>query len=155
MTVKILKYIFGFIIITSLSSCISSDDDSNLGNNNQTQLLIESYLQSGTWKVTYFKDSGVDETNHFSEFSFTFGSNGGLTASNGIETYTGTWSVTDSNSNDDSEDDLHLNIYFNLTNDFEDLNEDWNFISYSSSIIELIDISGGNGGTDYLTFEKI
>ena len=39
-------------------------------------------------------------------------------------------------------------------NDFEDLNDDWDIISQSSSKIELIDISGGNGGTDYLTFEK-
>jgi hypothetical protein len=39
-------------------------------------------------------------------------------------------------------------------NDFEDLNDDWDIISRSSTKIELIDISGGNGGTDYLTFEK-
>ena len=37
---------------------------------------------------------------------------------------------------------------------FEDLNDDWDFISQSSTKIELIDVSGGNGGTDYLTFEK-
>jgi len=42
----------------------------------------------------------------------------------------------------------------NLTNDFEDLNDDWDFISQSATKVELIDVSGGNGGTDYLTFEK-
>jgi hypothetical protein len=57
-------------------------------------------------------------------------------------------------SNDDSQDDLDFNIYFNLTNDFEDLNDDWDFITFSETKIELIDISEGNGGTDYLTFIK-
>jgi len=46
---------------------------------------------------------------------------------------------------------LELVINFNLTNDFEDLNDDWHFVSQSSTKIELIDISGG---TDNLTFEK-
>jgi hypothetical protein len=46
------------------------------------------------------------------------------------------------------------NIYFNLTNDFEELNDDWDFITQSSSKIELKDLSGGDGGIDYLTFEK-
>jgi hypothetical protein len=41
-----------------------------------------------------------------------------------------------------------------LTNDFEDLNDDWDFISQSANKIELLDVSGGSGETDYLTFEK-
>jgi hypothetical protein len=41
-----------------------------------------------------------------------------------------------------------------LTNDFEDLNDDWDIISHSPTKIELKDVSGGNGGTDYLTFEN-
>lgn len=50
--------------------------------------------------------------------------------------------------------DIDFNIYFNLSNEFEDLNDDWDLISRSDSKIELFDVSGGNGGTDYLTFEK-
>jgi hypothetical protein len=41
------------------------------------------------------------------------------------------------------------------SSDFEDLVDDWDFISVSNTKIELIDISGGNGGTDYLTFERL
>jgi hypothetical protein len=37
----------------------------------------------------------------------------------------------------------------------DDLSDDWDILSYSATKIELIDVSGGNGGTDYLTFEKI
>lgn len=115
---------------------------------------VQNYAQSGTWRISKFIDSSTDETYHFTGFNFTFQSNGVLVATNGSVTYNGTWSITDSNSNDDSKDDLHFNITFNLTNAFEDLNDDWHILSYASSKIELFDESGGNGDTDYLTFEK-
>lgn len=115
---------------------------------------VKSNVQSGTWRITKFIDSGVDETNYFTGYNFTFNSSGVLNANNGTNNYNGTWSITDSNSNDDSPNDLDFNIYFNLTNNFLDLNDDWDFVSQSSTKIELIDVSGGNGGTDYLTFEK-
>jgi len=120
----------------------------------QVQNTIQTNVQSGTWRITLFEDSGVDETKNFAGYKFIFNSNGVLTSSNGINNYDGTWSITDSNSNDDSQDDLDFNINFNLTNEFMELNDDWDFISNSATKIELIDISGGNGGTDYLTFEK-
>ena len=115
---------------------------------------VKSNVQTGTWRISKFIDSGVDETNYFTGYNFTFNSSGVLNANNGTNNYNGTWSITDSNSNDDSRNDLDFNIYFNLTNNFLDLNDDWDIISQSSTKIELIDVSGGNGGTDYLTFEK-
>ena len=77
-----------------------------------------------------------------------------LNANNGSNNYDGTWSITDSNSDDDSQDDLHFNIHFTQNNEFEDLNDDWDILSNSDTKIELRDISGGNGGTDFLTFDK-
>lgn len=117
---------------------------------------VQEYVQSGTWKMTKFIDSGDDELYHFSSYTFTFSESGTVTASNGTNNYSGTWSITKSNSSDDDNDnsDLDFNIQFNLTNNFEDLNDDWDIISHSKTKIELIDVSGGNGGTDYLTFEK-
>lgn len=115
---------------------------------------IETNVQEGTWRVTRFIDSGDDETQNFNGYNFTFNDSGELSATNGSATHKGSWSVTDSNSDDDNPDDLHFNIQFNLTNNFEDLNDDWEIISDSETKIELKDVSGGNGGTDYLTFEK-
>jgi hypothetical protein len=67
----------------------------------------------------------------------------------------GTWSITDSNSNDDdSLDDLDFNINFTVSNQLDDLSDDWDIISYTETEIKLIDVSGGNGGTDYLTLSK-
>lgn len=131
-------------------SC-SNDDDNSSSN---TQNEIQNHVMNGTWRISKFIDSGDDETNHFTGYNFNFMDDGSVSAQNGNNTYNGTWSVTNSNSNDDSSNDLDFNLHFNLTNDFEDLNDDWDFISQSSTKIELIDVSGGNGGTDYLTFEK-
>ena len=88
-------------------------------------------------------------------YNFTFNNSGVLNANNGTNNYDGTWSISDSSSNDDnSQDDLDFNINFNITNNFEELNDDWDIISYSSTKIELIDTSDDNSETDYLTFEK-
>ncbi|MCS6981310.1 MAG: hypothetical protein N2110_02080 [Flavobacteriales bacterium] len=119
-----------------------------------TQETIQNNLKSGTWRISSFIDSGTDETYHFNGFSFTFQANGILTATNGTTTYTGSWSLTDSNSGDDSHHDLHFHIHFDLTNEFGDLNDDWHIQSQSPTKIELYDVSGGGSGTDYLTFEK-
>ena len=138
------------VVLLSFISCSNDDDNSSINIQNQ----VQNNVQSGTWRITKFEDSGKDETNHFAGYNFTFISTSVLNANNGITNYDGTWSLTYSNSDDDSVDDLDFNINFNLTNDFEDLNDDWDFISQTATKIELIDISGGNGETDYLTFEK-
>ena len=151
-----------FLVLLSLSfvmSCTSNDDNDNPNNNDQQIAAIVTAVQSGTWRISNFNDSGQNETSDFNGYSFTFNVNGSLVASNGTTTVNGTWSVTDdSNSNDDSssDDDVDFNIFFSVpeSSDFEDLNDDWDVVSSSSTRIELIDISGGNGGTDRLTFEK-
>ena len=148
-----LKYIPAFltaiVLVLLLTSCSNSSNDQSV----PSQTVIQNNVQSDSWKITYFNDSGKDETNHFSGYTFKFGANGTLIAT-GSSTQTGSWSITDSNSNDDSVDDLDVNIQFSLGNDFDDLSEDWSIVSQSTTRIELIHVSGGNGGTDYLTFEK-
>lgn len=153
----------GFLLMLSfslMSSMCSTDDDDGSTNNNSQQIAeIESTAQSGAWRITNFNDSGQNETSDFNGYEFTFNTDGSLVATNGSNAITGTWSVTDdSNSNDDSSsnDDIDFNIFFPVpeSSDFEDLNDDWDIVSTSSTKIELIDVSGGNGGTDTLTFEK-
>lgn len=151
------KHLTSTLIAIGLSffavvSCSNSDDDANSPTTSPTE--VQNILQNGTWKITRLIDSAEDETSQFTGYNFTFQNSGVLTASNGNTNYSGTWSILTSSSDDDSLDDLELFINFNLTNDFEDLNDEWDFISKSSTKIELIDISGGNGGTDYLTFER-
>ena len=142
-----LKILVGSIAIILASSSCKKEDVKQKEN-------IETEITSGTWRISYFNDSGINETENFNSYNFTFNSNGTLTAANGSNTYSGTWTITDSNSNDDSSEDLDFNIYFNQTNNFENLNDDWDIISHSPSELKLKDVSGGNGGTDELTFVK-
>lgn len=148
------KYFFlSCLLITFVFVSCSSDDDNDNTNADKTE--AEATLKDGTWRITNFVDSGEDETDNFTGYNFTFQPSGVLNASNGTNDYNGTWSIVDSNSSDDdSSDDLELLINFDLTNDFEELNEDWHFVSHTASRIELMHISGGDGDTDFLSLEK-
>ena len=155
------KYMYGLLLMLSFSlislSC-SSDDEKMDSNNSADIILIKNIIQSNSWQITSFVDSGIDETNHFTGYSFTFYSNGILMATNDSNEVNGTWSIIDSsNSNDDSNssDDIDFNIFFPSPANFsDDLSEDWEILSKNDNEIQLIHISGGNGGTDTLTFEK-
>lgn len=141
------------LLLAALFSSCSSDDN----NTNETNSIssVTSIAVSGTWRITYYFDTDKEETNNFSGYNFTFGSNGVLTATNGTLTQTGTWSVTDSNSNDDNSiSDLDFNIAFASPATFLELTDDWEIIERTSTVIKLKDVSGGNGGIDYLTFTK-
>ena len=135
------------------SACSSSDDDDGSNNNNANPQEVINIAQSGNWTITYFFDTDSDESSDFNGYTFTFADTGVLTATNGSSTIIGTWSVTNSSSSS-SNSDLDFNISFVSPPNFEELSDDWDIISYTSTKIELIDINGGNGGTDYLTFEK-
>lgn len=136
-------------LLTTTSCSNSTDNPADL-----TPTVIQNNVQTGDWKITSYIDSGKDETSHFSGYFFTFNSNGTISATNGSVTNAGTWSLTDSNSNDDTPGVVDFTILFNLGNDFDSLSEDWQILSQTSKKIELKHVSGGNGGTDFLTFEK-
>lgn len=140
---------FGF-----LTAC--SDDDSSSTNGNPTEVV--NTVKQGTWRVTSFTEDTNDETHHFTGYNFTFGDNNVVTATNGTNTYTGTWSVTDSSNSSDDDDnnnsDIDFNIMFATPENFTELNDDWDILERTDTKIRLRDVSGGNGGTDLLTFEK-
>ena len=52
-----------------------------------------------------------------------------------------------------SSGDIDFNIFFASPVDFSELSEDWDIITNSSSKIELMHVSGGNGGTDLCHFK--
>lgn len=150
-----------FIFTGILISCGNDDDDNN--NSNQTSAdQTTAIAQNGTWRITYFFDSDTDETSDFAGINFTFNSDGSVIASGNGMLQDGTWSVSDNSGNSSNDDDGNstsdddFNLFFPVPESsiFEDLNDDWDFISVSDTKIELTDVSGGNGGTDFLTFEK-
>lgn len=151
---KTKSILFGFLALCLMSAC--SDDDNNSVNNNTNTSEVIQTVQSGNWRVTSFVEDGNDETNHYTGFTFTFGANNVLTAQNGDTVHTGTWSVTQDNSDDDDSpgSDIDFNIGFSAPPQFEELSDDWDILERTATKIRLVDVSGGNGGTDYLNFEK-
>ncbi|WP_236641974.1 hypothetical protein [Dokdonia sinensis] len=147
--------------LLSFSSC-ETDDNSDSSENNQVEVSAVNSVAtaSGTWRVSSYIDDGENETSDYNGYDFTFGDDGVLTATNGTTTLVGTWSVSrdDDSSDDDgsSDSDVDFNIFFNVSddNDFDDLNDDWDIVSVDDDTIVLIDISGGDGSTDRLTFQK-
>jgi hypothetical protein len=140
------------------TSCSSDNNDDTMQDPSVAVQAVTDLAVSGSWTISSYIDSGTDETNDFNGYTFTFNADGSLVAVNGSATITGNWSVTSDDSSDDddydSDDDIDFNIMFSAPPEFAELSDDWDIVSRSASRIELIDISGGNGGTDTLTFEK-
>jgi hypothetical protein len=132
-----------FILSIVFASCKKDDTDTVITTTNVT-----STVTSGNWRVTYYFDSNQDETINFAGYSFVFNPNGTITAFKAPTVVTGTWAP----GNDDSKVKLILN--FLSPSNFSELSEDWQVIERTDTRIKLQHISGGNGGTDFLTFEK-
>jgi len=109
---------------------------------------VTTTVSAGTWRVTYYWDTNRDETANFNGFNFTFGTSNLVSASNSLLTINGTWSIA----NDDSK--VKLILAFTTSANFIEISDDWHVIERTDTKIRLQDVSGGNGGTDYLTFEK-
>ena len=147
--------ILSLIFMLNVASMCSNDDSPSNSNPSVDPTPVINTVNNGTWRVTFYEESGVNHTSYFTGYNFTFGPGSTLTATNGTNTYTGSWSVTSDNSNDDSpSNDLDFNIAFSTPSNFSELTEDWNILEYTATKVRLVHISGGNGGTDYITFEK-
>ncbi|CAM3303590.1 hypothetical protein [Aequorivita lipolytica] len=117
------------------------------GGGNTTELT--NILKDGQWFVQSYIDDGDDETNDYSGYILTFNTDGSVIAENSSNTITGTWSVVNSSNG------LDVILDFGTAMPFDEFNDDWDVDTYTTTRVELFDISGGNGGTDYLTFEKL
>jgi len=125
-----------------LSVSCTKDDDNSITS-------ISNTLSSGSWRITYFVDSGQDETGDFAGYDLTFSGNSNtVIASNGTNSVSGAWAVSNDGSN------AELNLDFGTNDLFDDLNEDWHVLERTNVKVRMEHISGGGGGTDYLTLDK-
>ena len=106
---------------------------------------LETILVDGLWFVSLYDDDGDNETADYNGYQLNFNTNGTVTASNGTVIY-GTWQVLSSGNK--------LLLDFGSV-PFDEFNDDWDVISVTDIRVELQDVSGGNGGTDTLVFEKL
>ena len=118
------------------------------GNSNN---FIE-HLTTDDWFVSLLDDDGEIETCHYVTYTFNFAANQTVTATSASNTVNGTWEVQTSSSG------LDLVLNFEITGEddpFDDLNDDWDVVEFNSTLFSLLDVSGGNGGTDILKFGRI
>lgn len=136
-------------VLILLASCKKDDSNTTASFSTSTSSFTKINLPSGKWKISYYNDNGTDETTDYTGYEFQFNSSGSVAATNGANSVTGSWS----SGTDDNQ--LKLILDFPAANSISELNDDWHIVEQSSSKVKLEDISGGGGGTDYLTFEKI
>jgi hypothetical protein len=142
-----LSVLFALLMFNVTTMC-SSDDDSN-SSPSQVITNTQNAVVNGTWRVTLFSEDGSNQTSNFSNYNFTFNSNGTLSATNGSTTMNGTWTT----GIDDSTPKMYINFHL-VNGPFEEISEDWRIMFNSNSKIELKHVSGGDGSIDLLTFEK-
>lgn len=130
------------VIEESIDDC---DDDSGNGGGGSSD--FSEVISSGTWFISYFAEDNDNETSNFNGYNFTFSSSGIVTAIKTTTTVNGSWS------NYMDSGDSKLDLSFNGST-LDQIEEDWEITEYSSTIIKLKHVSGGNGGTDYLYFTK-
>ena len=109
---------------------------------------LESILTDGLWIVASYTEDSDDQTSDYAGYELDFDMDGTVSASNGSNTNNGTWSVFSSGN--------QMTLDFGTDIPFEEFNDDdWDVISVSSSQLVIQDVSGGGGGTDTLTLQKI
>lgn len=147
-------------VMVALIACNTGNDT-----NPDSQAVVNevsTLVKSGDWVITYFAQDNIDETSNYDGFTFVFGTDGTLTATKNSDVLTGIWSVSHEDNGDDSADDnphpefedIDFNIHFTAPDLMAELSEDWEIVSHTDTKIELKHVSGGDGGVDYLTFEK-
>ena len=130
-------------VILGLVSCNSVDD-------NPVFVAIPATpantVKCGVWRVTLYQEADNVQTDHFTGYNFTFGTDNSITANNVTNTYSGNWSFTtdDSGTSD-------FNIFFASTDNFAELTEDWDVLESTSTKLRIKYTSGGDGSVDYLT----
>lgn len=114
---------------------------------------IHDNMIQGSWRIASYTDDGVVETDTWYGDTFVFSEGGTFTIS-GVHSATGTWLVQREEGDEDDKR-THLEFVMNVRGDFvDDLSEDWHVMDFSNTELKLIDRSGGNGVSDYLTFVK-
>jgi hypothetical protein len=148
------------IIIKINSACAPSSDDLKTGyrSNGVTpvdnQNCVTIIVTDGTLKIDLYCDPDRNETIDFKVLTFSFEDNNLLHASDGTNTYNGTWSITDNNGYIDNLSNLKFDISFTSPLNFVETVDRWELIDKSSSTIQLNDVIYGDGEKDFSTFSR-
>lgn len=122
------KLFFIPLLAVMLFSCTNSDTTSDPAADvaAQTQMVMKN-----DWVVSYYLDSGKDETSDFNGYRFSFNANGSFLATLSTQSFTGSWALLQGSSSPDdsgnnSDDHLSkLTIAISGNKQMDDLNHKW------------------------------
>lgn len=86
--------VFSLLTLLFFTDCRKSSDPP----------LLTSIITQGSWYVNLMKQNNVNQTAAYANWQFTFKADKGMVVTNGVDTYTGTWSE------DEAKDKFILNI---------------------------------------------
>jgi hypothetical protein len=136
------------ILTTATSNTTIADDNSASSKDASSTVAtigINKPLLTGVWSVSYYFDK-TNKTSKFAGYSLDINATGGITAIKGTNGTNGTWVLNTGLTK--------FTIAFTSVNLLLEISEDWKVISQTATKLELVHVSGGNGGTDYLTLVK-
>lgn len=142
MKTKVIQAVLSIIAIASLTVSCKKEDNSPAVSGSSVSTVIT----SGSWRVSYYHENSDDHTTDFSGYTFTFSSNGTMTAAKSSSTTNGTWEIDDSNVNE-----FHMSI--GSSTPLNKLTHGWLIISQSSSEIHMKDDNSSH--SEELHFTKI
>lgn len=110
---------------------------------------LRNFMMGGEWTVASYVEGDLDMSNMYGGYSLGFMANNQIALMEGMDTFgSGLWRIL---RNSDEELKVYLNFGENMP--FDELTEDWDFVSKTTNRIELKDISG-DGTITTLVLEK-
>jgi hypothetical protein len=132
--------IFLLALIIGLASCTKTIDTSA----SNTTTTKTDKVAGINWVVTYFSDSGKDETSDYSGYTFDFLTGDVLQAVSGFNTYTGSWTIGNRSSSDDNSSNK-LNISISGDKQMDHLQHSWLIVKLTDTEIWLKDDNASSG----------
>ncbi|HSD07033.1 hypothetical protein [Flavobacterium sp.] len=143
---KLFRYVLMIVVVsTTFVSC--NNDDYKTGADD-----VADTVEDGTWKVGFFYESGLAQTEDYGGYNFTFTNNTVLTATKDTNTNTGAWSVAKSTSDADISGTLFMILF--ASPDLIKLSGNWKVIENTGTSLKLKDNSKGDTDERLLYFEK-
>jgi len=122
------------ILLIIVGMAMMACNNNNTGTTNASPDAISDFLLDGEGLIiSLFKEDTEDETSYFEGYVFLFGVNGTVSASNGTMTVDGTYFVF----RDDGRTELAMD--FPSVDNFDELDDDWYFISINQNTIRFDD----------------
>ena len=133
-------------MIENASDDCDEDDDNDHNDDDADDAALINVLLARDWEITYFF-KGTDKTKAFADFVFTFLGDRTVSATDRVSLVEGTWQSYG--------DEGFLELEFDFEEaPFNDLQEDWELVEFTDSLIKLKNVSEKDGSVSTLFFKK-